>query len=557
MADHSNIRCMRCEAPIPFSPGAGSRLCPFCGTINLSREQEIAAPPLELKIDEIFRLLQLGQQKSALEQAERMMQSITDNYRLAFYRASILLDMGRNEDAIFALIDLGGMDGPSALRADGQAKLAEALLASQRVEEAQQAAERCLELMDGHPPGCYMLARTLMEKGQNDQALRLLKDTISRLDRTWRITLPIRPTMYRLLMARIQEHQNKPQESIDTLQDLLLQNPSTAINTVARATRMLGLALLKQKDKEPAAQDLLTQASMLDPENRLKLLDALKQACEVNGVDMASALEEFREQRAKLLREIQSALATDDEQGARPEQLTPEMDLTLIHQDADLRCDRLERAALRLNLPRFDRGTLYPLRNIEDFRRWVAAWRLRMRLLALRQAWAKSNRLHGLHQAHEKIKKTNPGSRKKPLKRSNKRPPWTHWVIAILSLGILAMLTFFFMAGDRYLDQFKGKLVKIECAEDGTACALAVATGQAGMKRYKEAKEFPNAPEGWWKQWQHGHIEADGLLHYSLSFAWGDLDAKRYQPCLGKPIAKLPFTLSPLCGLLDEETPID
>ena len=108
--EKTRTRCMGCQAPIQFQPGAGSRLCPFCGHINLVREQLVAAPTLELKTDEVFKLMQAGELEKALKLAESVSDDESQNFRLAFYRACILFDMEQVTEAVYTLIDLTGVD---------------------------------------------------------------------------------------------------------------------------------------------------------------------------------------------------------------------------------------------------------------------------------------------------------------------------------------------------------------------------------------------------------------------------------------------------------------
>ncbi len=543
---------MRCEAPIPFAPGAGSRLCPFCGAVNLVREQLIATPPTELKIDEVFRQYQNGHLQVALGEAEHLAQSITDNFRLGFYKACIMQDLGRSQDAIYALIDLGGVDAPAHLRADSQAKLAEALLLADRVDESIQAAERCLELQDGHPAGCLAMARALLEKGHLEEALGIAEDTLDRLDRAWRLTFPPQRHVLVLLKAQLCGLLNKHRESAATLEDLLLTDTAAPLQAVLEAVEMLAENFLKHALNNTAAVELLRRAAMLDPENRSGLLNALRSAAERTGVFFQDELDLFRRSRDELLAEIRSVIVQSDPKGVLdPDQITPDLDLTLLDSDPDRRTDLLERAAGRLQLTRFDRGTLYPLRTIEDFRRWVVAWQLRDLVKRLRRDEAEIDRIIDLKrardQAVERAATTHkrsgpPGSR---LKR-----PWLG--VFFLGLCILFVLAFLFliMAGDRYLDLFEGNLVKVECIgeNDGPPCSLHVAAGKAGRKRFRSRQ----LEESWlgklWSNWLHGRIKADGTIVYPLDFPWSDLDADVYRRCVGKPIAKMRFTLSPICN---------
>ena len=123
-------RCMGCKAPIQFQPGAGSRLCPFCGYVNLVREQRLAVPPLELHTDEVFDRLQRGKLTQTIKEADKLLDPENQSIRLTFYRACALYGLGKIDDAIYTLIDLTGQEAPLALRADTHSYLARALLAA-------------------------------------------------------------------------------------------------------------------------------------------------------------------------------------------------------------------------------------------------------------------------------------------------------------------------------------------------------------------------------------------------------------------------------------------
>ena len=159
-------RCMSCEAPIQFRPGAGSRLCPFCGSVNLVREQLISVPEIELKTDGVFRLLGRGRLEKALEQAELALEAAGGHTRLDFYRACTLFELGRSQEAVYLLIDLTGTEAPVQLRADIHAKLAEALLSTDRLDEAEESTNRAQELLEGHPTARFIQARILMKRGE-------------------------------------------------------------------------------------------------------------------------------------------------------------------------------------------------------------------------------------------------------------------------------------------------------------------------------------------------------------------------------------------------------
>jgi tetratricopeptide (TPR) repeat protein len=545
---------MRCEAPIVFSPGAGSRLCPFCGAVNLVREQQIATPPLELKIDEIFRMFQNGQLQVALDSAERLIESATENYRLSYYRACILKEKGQLEDAIYALIDLSGIEAPAPLRADAQATLASCLLAADRQAESLQAAQRCLDLQDGHPAGCMALAIAKLQAGQAAEALKLTQDTIARLDRNWRITFPPRRHELLMLQANILGKMDRHNESADTLEDLLLTDTAAGLDAVRRSAKMLGRNYLAHARSSSAALELLRLAAMLDPENRDGMLDDLRDAAGRAGAPFALELENFKQGREELLAEIRSVLIKEDSKRAlRPDLITPDLDLTLLGPDPDRRTDLLERAAERMQLPRFDRATLYPLRNIEDFRRWTVAWRLRELTKRLRRNKMEIARIEKLKVVRDQV--GTPASRRKG--RSGHAADevghgrWWKRLLVLLAIGLLLAGVFLVIAGDRFLDEFEGTLIKVDClgADLGPPCSLHVASGETGRKRFRARHLERTWLAKIWRNWLDGRVQADGTILYPLDFPWSDLDARSYQPCVGRPIAKMQFTLAPLCNL--------
>ncbi len=549
MVDKAQTRCMRCEAPIPFQPGAGSRLCPFCGAVNLVREQLIAAPQIELKIDEVFRLYQTGQRQSALELAETLLQTTTDNFRLAFYRGCILGALGRREDAIYALIDLTGMEGPGHLRADAQAELAGALLAADRVEEAIQATDRCLELQDGHPRGCLLRAQALSRNGQGEPALKLIDDTLARLDRSFRVTFPVRRCDALLLRAAIEQQLERHDDAATTLEELILTDTAAPLPVLRSCARMLGRNYLEHAVSSTAALELLRLSAMLDPENRHGMLDDLRAAAQRAGSDFRQELDEFKQARADLLGEIRATLARDiPEQSLKPELITADLDLTLLAPAPDARTDRLEQAAERMQLGRFDRGTLYPLRTIEDFRRWLVGWRLRERVAVLRRNKADIHRILKLKEVRGQTDSAGRPPLPQPAGRPRRR--WLVWLLSLLGGGLLLAAVFIALVGDRFLDQFEGQLIKVDCIGDQgqPPCTLHVATGAAGRQRYQAREQATGLTDQLWHGWSDARVQADGTILYPLSLPWGELDADDYRPCVGKPIAKLRFTLAPICN---------
>jgi hypothetical protein len=520
----------------------------------LVREQLIAAPPIELKVDEVFRQYQNGHLQAALELANRLSDAITDNFRLSFYKASILLDLDRSEDAIYALIDLSGAEAAAPLRADAQAKLAEGLLQASRIDEGIQAAKRSLELLDGHPTGCLHLARGLMESGELKEALKVTQDTLGLLDRPLRITFPPKRHALLLLQAELYSRLENHDKAGTTLENLLTNDSEAPLPVVRHAVKLLSRNYLDHALSHTAALELLRLGAMLDPENRAGLLDGLRAATERAGGSFSEELETFKMAREELMAEIRSALAQSDaKQALKPALISADLDLTLLGPDPDGRIDLLERSAERLQLAVFDRGTLYPLRTIEDFRRWVVAWRLRDRVVQLQQNKVEIHRILQLKEVRDLAQSTEIKPKARPLLTNRKRRRWLTWLLCVLGAAILFAGLFLYLAGERYLDHFQGNLVKIACVgeDDRPPCSLHVATGEKGRKRYRAR----HLKEGWLSKrlatWLDGHVQADGTLEYALALPWADMDPKDFRPCIGKSIAKMRFTLRPFCNLDD------
>jgi len=545
-------RCLACAAPVPFQPGAGSRLCPFCGTINLVREQELAALPVELKIDEAFRLFQAGQPRLALDHLDALTGAAGDNLRLQLYRASVLLDLGQVEDAIYALVDLTGVDAPSPLRADVQAKLAEALLLGNRTEEALLAAERANELLEKHPTAAYHRAMALVRLDRLDEAQRLVVETQTRLDQPWKITFPPQGFLFPLLLAKIHEQRGEAAQEVQVLEGLLLKDTACPLHAVATASRMLGTAYMSAGGERRAAVSLLQQAAQVDPDNRFRVLDALRAAIEKLGETADAELDAFRAAREDLLAEVREAvLAVLPKAGLAPEQIRPEMELVRLDSEPDPRTDLLEAAAERMKLTRYDRGTLYPLHTLEDFRRWVASWRLRDRIQIIRYTQAEMERLGRLRSTRELAAvRPNGGAHASGAQVLPPRPrrAWRGWLLVGLSLGLLLGALFTILAGERYLDTWEGTLVKVEClgGADQPPCMLHVAAGDQGRRRFR-AREAGSGLSQLLARWLDGRVRADGTIEYPLTFPWGNLSAEHYRGCAGLSIVKRRFTLAPLC----------
>jgi tetratricopeptide (TPR) repeat protein len=540
---------MGCSAPVPFQPGAGSRLCPFCGTINLVREQEIAAPPLELKIDEAFRLYQAGQTRAALERLELLLQGGAENIRLQFYRAAMLLEVGQQEDGIYALVDMTGLDAPAPIRADVQAKLAEALLGANRTEEALQAAERSLELVAGHPAASYQKARALVRLERPDEAQRLIAETQPLLEQPWKITFPPQSFLFPLLQAKVHEQREETALVAQAMEAFLLRESAAPLSAVAMAGRLLGLAYLTTLGDGRPGLSVLEYCAQVDPDNRFQVLDALRSAIERLGGEVEAGFAAFREARNDLLAEVREALlAVLPRGGLSAEQIRPELELGRVDADPDHRVDLLEAAAHRMRLERYDRGTLYPLASLEDFRRWTAAWRLRERIQIVRHAQTELERLQRLRSTREAPPARPSGSLPRAPTPALPARRWPTRLAIGVGLGLALALVFAILAGERFLDSWEGSLVKVECAGEngGPPCSLHVAAGEAGRRRFR-ARETQAGPGALLSRWLDARVRADGTIEYPLTFPWGNLNPEAYRRCTGRLISKLRFTLAPIC----------
>ncbi len=546
-------RCMSCEAPIQFQPGAGSRLCPFCGSVNLVREQLISVPEIELQTDGVFRLMGRGRLEQALEQADKAIESAGSHTRLDFYRACILFDLGRSQEAVYLLIDLTGTEAPLQLRADIRAKLAEALLLTDRLDEAMESVNRALDLLEGHPAARFIQARILTRQDRLTEAIGVLEDTLPRLERRWKITFPPPRCVILLLLARLFIKNNQHHKAFAPLENILIQETAAPLHVVAEAARLLGLNYVTSLDSREEGLTLIRHGAMLDPENRLGLLDALRNAVSQAQGNVSEEMESYQERRREILSEIQQAfLLVDGVSISDPAQVTPQLEIATLGPNPDVRTDRLEEAAQRLKLKTFDRGTLYPLKTIEDFRRWVVAWRMRDYLRKLKRDEIEQERKVKLKAAREVTatratyhrQKERLATRHTDERRRRRRI--LRWSL-LAALGLLVLLTVYLaVVGDRLLERFEGRLSRIECPADGSACILHVAAGRAGRGRYRDRQEgsFFRRLLG---KWLDRRVQADGTILYPLDFPLGRIPAEGFRDCLGKRIRKDRFSFTPEC----------
>jgi LSD1 subclass zinc finger protein len=549
-------RCKGCHAPIQFLPGAGSRLCPFCGYINLVREQRLAVPSLELKTDEVFHKIQKGDLKGALSQAESLLDPQIQGVRLAYYRACVLLRLEQITEAVYAFIDLTGLDAPQPLRADTQASLAAALFAADRQEEALEAIERCLRLVENHPRAMFTKAKILMEMDRLSEAADVLESTIPLLTQRWKTTFPPRPSSMLMLLARIYIRQERPNKAVIPLENLLLQVSAASLPTVARAIKMLGFNYLDTRRNKEEGLTLIRQGALLDPQNQLGLLDSLKSAVEKFNESYADEMKGYSEKRAEIFSEIKDVLRLDDKISFKPDQVRPETALSTLHPEADQRTDVLEKAARRLDINFFDRGTLYPLETFEDFRRWIVAWRARQYIKRLKRDQLEQERIDKLKAVREH-NQTRSSFHRQKARVDNQRKSKKRFVIRLILIVLLSTIVmsvvFIAMFGDRYFDHFKGQLVKIECAggNEHPPCTLHVSTGQAGRARYLDRTANDSFFSRLASSWLDQRVQKNGLLLYPLDFPWGDISAKQYRKCFMKQISKTRFTFTPDCRIQD------
>jgi tetratricopeptide (TPR) repeat protein len=552
-------RCAGCEAPIQFKPGAGSRLCPFCGHTNLVREQRIAALPLELKTDELFRRFQrsltegLPQSqkqvglKTALDEVERLLKKERQHARLAFYRACILLEMGYLSEATYAFIDLTGMDATQSLRADAHSKLAEALLLSGQTEEAMESVDKCLKILKGHPGASFTQAKILVELALPTKAVTVLEETLAALGQDWKITYPPQRSALLLLLSSIHIKQKQSHNAVVPLENLLIQETAAPLHIVAEAARLLGFNYLESHSTREEGMTLIRHAALLDPANRLGMLDALRIAVVQLKGNVSQEIENLQERRKEILAEIRQVFSVvDNFPLADMQDLVPDIELTSLNSNPDRRIDLLEGAASRLGLKQFDRGTLYPLRTIEDFRRWVVAWRMRGYLRRVKHDEVEEDRLVKLKAAREATdtrasyyrQKDRLEDKQKVQKK--RRKSILRWVLLSVTMVILLLALFVIFLGDRFLEEFEGKLVRVDCTE--SSCNLVVAAGKPGRARYEK-----RAQGGFWSSWLDSRVQVDGTILFPLELPWGNLDPEHYRKCIGRKLTKARYSFTPKC----------
>lgn len=542
-------RCSVCHAPVLFQPGTGARRCAFCERISIVREQRISVPAAELMIDEVFHRFQKQQYEEALAMIRQVDQG-ENSPRLIFYRACILLAMDKTKDASYLLIDLIGMDSSRELRADVNAKLAEALLRTNRFDEAIQAGQRGLKLVPGHPSCQLVMAQILAASNRLVEAIERLEKLIPILDKPMKVSFPPSRPRTMLFAAQLLYRNGEIQKACSWVETLLHQETAAPIALVLATIGLYAQILCDlQTNPMSASKDpqgsqshdsevfalLARLTSQLGPNDEPSLQEILSKVPKPHISMVLPDIGTQRAENSKNLREVLGAMVgwTGD--------------LWDLGADPDSRCDQLERAARDLRVFRFDRGTLYPLRTSQDFARWIACWKFREGFFQIKKSIDDANRLEQLRQIHAKerqLKKTSTSTL--PIKKSKRS---TQWIVVGLVLSLVAILgVFVAVAGDRFLDEFQGRLIRIDClGENGTGpCMLYMDGGKPAQERYL-TNTTTKGWRSWFHRWLDKRVSSDGTIIYPLSFPWGDIKFEIYNACIGKEIVKSSFSLTPEC----------
>ncbi|MFC1655035.1 hypothetical protein ACFL2F_04445, partial [Myxococcota bacterium] len=280
---------------------------------------------------------------------------------------------------------------------------------------------------------------------------------------------------------------------------------------------------------------------------------ALRSAVSQVQGNVSEEMDSFQQRREEILSEIQQAfLLVEGVSITDPSQITPQLEIASLGSSPDIRTDRLEEAARPLKLKIFDRGTLYPLRTIEEFRRWVVAWRMRDYLRRLKREELEADRKTKLKAVREVTANRAIFHRQKERLADQEatikyqRRHFLRWSL-LSTLAILAFLVVYLaVVGDRLLEGFEGTLTKIDCPADGSACTLHIAAGEAGRARYRDREEG-----GWTARllgkWLDRRVQKDGTIFYPLAFPVSDIDAEDYRKCAGKRIHKSRLSFTPKC----------
>ncbi len=536
-------RCLRCGAPIQFQPGAGSRLCPFCDTVNLVREQRVAAPRKELQTDEVFLLLQKGNPEEALLAAERIISTSRSTPRLGIYRAQALLALGRISEAVYALIDLTGEDAPRPLRADVHALLAEALWTAGRKKEAAESVEKSLHLLAGHPAAVLVKVNLLLEEDRSEAALALTAKAIGDLGKPWKITFPPPSWKFILVLARLQSRTGRAAQAIETLENMLLRLLSAPLPAIAEAFRRLGWAYMNQEPTGTHGLEFIRFSIFLEGTGAAAE-QVLVSALEKIGGDLKEQVQQLEGRRSEVMGELCTNLARFGKWPA--DGLNPNAELKVLGSEPDSRVDKLEQVARLLGIGDFDRGSLYPLQTVEEFYRWIQAGRGRSFLQRFRSDRLDKERLAKLQQVRQQWEPLGDerGADEGSGRSSRRILRW------LLISGLVALVLVVFalaILGDRLLNAFSGRLLAIDCGPSRADCWLLIDAGEEGRQRYLRNSEESSAIKRWINSWLDQGLRQDGVIYYSLDFPWGRMDFERYKACLGRSVEKQRFRLGLEC----------
>jgi len=535
-----STRCLNCKAPIRFQPGAGSRLCHFCDTVNLVREQTISVPQKELQIDEVFLSLQQGLVQDALGLADKILASGQGTVRLKFYRAQAMFVAGRAQEAVYHLVDLTGEDAPLLLRADIHAQLAEILWAVGRQEEALAAAEKALGLVPGHPVAALVKVRWLLVQNRLEAAGRLAEETLRELQKPPRITFPPPPLKFWLLLARIHFSAGRMKKTVEWLENMLLSQAYAPLAAVAEALTLLGRAMFGLEGGRSSARELLRSAVILDGHER-EAGKFLKEVLEREGENWPGELELIEKQREQLWQGMLSVLSQQVKLSA--DQQDRSSPIEILGHNADSRVDMLQKVAGLLGFEQYDRGTLYPLKTLDDFCRWLEAARARRLVSRLRYERQEKDRLERLRQLHKKSSSTQPRSAQVPVRRRSGLKIWFWTSIALLlTLGSVSFAAW----GDRWLCEFHGRLRAVECDRQGRECWLVVDGGEEARNHHQKSQLLPPWKR-WYVLWRDQKLSQEGIWYFPLNLLWWRTKPDVFRPCIGGEVGKQSFNLLPRC----------
>ncbi|RME27181.1 MAG: hypothetical protein D6806_05025 [Deltaproteobacteria bacterium] len=531
-------RCLDCKAPIQFRPGAGSRLCWFCGTINLVREQTVAVPQIELRTDEIFMLVQLGRPELALEKAEALL-SDTSRPRLMFYRALAQLRAGKLTEGIYSLVDLTGEDAPRWLHADTQATLAEALLKAGRLQESLEAASRALQLEPCHSQALCVLASAELQSGREAKAVAAAERALECLGKPVQVSLPPRGADVLLLLVRCYRRAGRPQKVVDTLKTLLLRHGGATLDELADSLILLGHNLDKLDERSEVSIEVIRMGLVAATKVGREALELARVVVESKGGLVQELMQEAAMQRQAGEQEIREVLplAAPHFDVIRAE---PGAGLELLGDDPDRRVDVLQNIVARLRIENYDRGTLYPLKTFENLRQWIAISRAREYLLKVDREQREQQRLQKLKAARE-VQNQRSATFEAALRlnssRARRRRRAARMLLGVVALVLAAVAGLVVLDGGCWLARFSGRLVDIRCAENGQ-CSLIVELGGGS------GSGVTGLVDGLLLR---GRTDPGGRLRYPLTGMFHHIEASAFRRCVGRLIWKARFTHAPSC----------